>query len=220
MARAYGISIHAATCVDGRDRKQLERLCQYISRPALAQDRLQLLDDGRVRYDMTEANLGRRHSGHCARTIRLHRPALCPGATTVLQPHETSRRVCTQCQASCSSRCRQSSCCKRATAIGAVHIRQKQHHAATRCSMFDVKPANDASSAKPGRHSPPVGATSQTHVRRRRARVSQMFSKDETRANGHNAIGHPKGVRQSWPGRHAAAERRPSYLLLCVLGCP
>jgi len=52
VARVDGISIHADTCVDGRDRKRLERLCQYISRPALAQDRLHILDDGRVRYDM------------------------------------------------------------------------------------------------------------------------------------------------------------------------
>jgi len=47
-----GISIHAATCVDGRDRKRVERLCQYICRPALAQERIHIQDDGRVRYDM------------------------------------------------------------------------------------------------------------------------------------------------------------------------
>jgi hypothetical protein len=52
LAQVDGISVHAATWVDGRDRKRLEQLCQYISRPALAQDRLHIQDDGRVRYDM------------------------------------------------------------------------------------------------------------------------------------------------------------------------
>jgi hypothetical protein len=52
LARVDGVSVHAATCVDGRDRKRLERLCQYITRPALAQHRLLILEDGRVRYHM------------------------------------------------------------------------------------------------------------------------------------------------------------------------
>ncbi len=52
VAQVDGVSVHAATCIDGRDRKRLERLCQYIARPPLAQNRLHILDDGRVRYDM------------------------------------------------------------------------------------------------------------------------------------------------------------------------
>ena len=52
VANIDGVSIHAATHVDGRDRKRLERLCQYICRPALAQDRIHIQNDGRVRYDM------------------------------------------------------------------------------------------------------------------------------------------------------------------------
>lgn len=52
VARVDGVSIHAATCINGRDRKRLERMCHYVTRPALAQDRLHILDDGRVRYDM------------------------------------------------------------------------------------------------------------------------------------------------------------------------
>jgi hypothetical protein len=47
-----GFNLHAKTVVDGRDRKRLERLCQYIARPPIAQERLHILDDGRLRYDM------------------------------------------------------------------------------------------------------------------------------------------------------------------------
>jgi len=52
VAQVDGISIHAVTWGDGRDRKRLERLCQYICRPALAQVRIRIQDDGRVFYDM------------------------------------------------------------------------------------------------------------------------------------------------------------------------
>jgi hypothetical protein len=43
-----GINLHAKQRVDGRDRRQLERLCRYITRPPLAQDRLVRRDDGRL----------------------------------------------------------------------------------------------------------------------------------------------------------------------------
>src|SRR5690606_33686713 len=43
------------TAVDGRDRKRLERLCRYLARPPIAQDRLELLADGRVHYTLKKA---------------------------------------------------------------------------------------------------------------------------------------------------------------------
>ena len=46
---AFGMHLHAATTVDGRDRKQLERLCRYLLRPPFAHDAVQALPDGRVR---------------------------------------------------------------------------------------------------------------------------------------------------------------------------
>jgi hypothetical protein len=52
VAVVRGFNLHAATAVDGCDRDRLERLCQYIGRPPIAQDRLHILDDGKVRYDM------------------------------------------------------------------------------------------------------------------------------------------------------------------------
>lgn len=49
VAEAGGVNVHAKTIVDGRDKKQLERLCRYIARPPLAQDRLARHHDGRLR---------------------------------------------------------------------------------------------------------------------------------------------------------------------------
>ena len=42
------INLHARQCVDGRDRRQLERLCRYVTRPPVAQDRLEQRPDGRL----------------------------------------------------------------------------------------------------------------------------------------------------------------------------
>ena len=55
VAEVRGINLHAKQLVDGRDRKQLERLCRYITRPPLAQDRLTELPDGRYRLELKSA---------------------------------------------------------------------------------------------------------------------------------------------------------------------
>jgi Putative transposase/Transposase zinc-binding domain len=55
VAEVRGINIHAKQLVDGRDRKQLERLCRYITRPPLAQERLTELPDGRYRLELKSA---------------------------------------------------------------------------------------------------------------------------------------------------------------------
>jgi len=47
-----GFNLHGKTRLDGQDRQQLEKLCRYIARPPIAQERLHILEDGRVRYDM------------------------------------------------------------------------------------------------------------------------------------------------------------------------
>jgi hypothetical protein len=48
VAEHRGVNVHAKQSVDGRDRRQLERLCRYITRPPVAQDRLERLPDGRL----------------------------------------------------------------------------------------------------------------------------------------------------------------------------
>jgi hypothetical protein len=48
----HGMNLHAATTVDGRDRKRLERVCKYLLRPPFALDAVHLLPDGRVRLEL------------------------------------------------------------------------------------------------------------------------------------------------------------------------
>ena len=45
----FGMQLHAASTVDGRDRKRLERVCRYLLRPPFAHDAIEALPDGRVR---------------------------------------------------------------------------------------------------------------------------------------------------------------------------
>jgi len=52
LATHAGFSLHAGVAVRGGDQKTLERLCRYIARPALAEGRLSLTPQGRVRYTL------------------------------------------------------------------------------------------------------------------------------------------------------------------------
>jgi len=52
LASNAGFSLHAGVAVRGGDRKTLERLCRYITWPALAEGRLSLTPQGRVRYTL------------------------------------------------------------------------------------------------------------------------------------------------------------------------
>jgi len=47
-AHLAGFDLHANVEVPAADRARLEQLCRYLLRPAVAQDRLRLLDDGRI----------------------------------------------------------------------------------------------------------------------------------------------------------------------------
>jgi hypothetical protein len=46
-ARLEGFDLHAYVAVPAGDRTRLEQLCRYLLRPAVSQDRLRLLGDGR-----------------------------------------------------------------------------------------------------------------------------------------------------------------------------
>lgn len=52
VVRAHGMNLHAATVVDGRDRRRLERLCKYLLRPPFSVDAVHRLPDDRVRLDL------------------------------------------------------------------------------------------------------------------------------------------------------------------------
>jgi len=47
-----GFSLHANVCIPARARRQLEKLCRYVARPAVATERLSALPDGRLLYHL------------------------------------------------------------------------------------------------------------------------------------------------------------------------
>jgi hypothetical protein len=47
-----GFSLHAGVVAQAHERDQLERLCRYITRPAIAARRLSISPQGRVRYEL------------------------------------------------------------------------------------------------------------------------------------------------------------------------
>ena len=52
LAQACGFSLHAGIAIGGTELEKLERLCRYISRPALATERLALTAGGGIRYTL------------------------------------------------------------------------------------------------------------------------------------------------------------------------
>ncbi|RYF11614.1 MAG: hypothetical protein EOO40_02980 [Deltaproteobacteria bacterium] len=49
-----GFNLHAGVRVAARRRRQLERLCSYVLRPPVDQERLELPADGRVAYHLKQ----------------------------------------------------------------------------------------------------------------------------------------------------------------------
>ena len=49
-ARANGFSLHAGVVAASDERDKLERLCRYITRPAVSTERLSLTAQGRIHY--------------------------------------------------------------------------------------------------------------------------------------------------------------------------
>ena len=49
---ASGFNLHAGPCIGGNDRRRLERLCRYVSRPALSEARLEEHQDGRIIFHL------------------------------------------------------------------------------------------------------------------------------------------------------------------------
>jgi ribosomal protein S27E len=50
--KVAGFSLHAGVAAKAHERKKLERLCRYISRPAVSEKRLSLTTGGKVRYEL------------------------------------------------------------------------------------------------------------------------------------------------------------------------
>ena len=52
VGKVAGFSLHAGVAARADQRKKLERLCRYISRPAIAEQRMSLTPNGNVRYQL------------------------------------------------------------------------------------------------------------------------------------------------------------------------
>jgi len=52
VGKVAGFSLHAGVAARARERKKLERLCRYIARPAVSEERLSLTNNGNVRYQL------------------------------------------------------------------------------------------------------------------------------------------------------------------------
>ncbi len=112
VGKVAGFSLHAGVAARADERNKLERLCRYISRPAIAEKRLSLTPNGNVRYDVNgftsvagawmrksdpaEDAVPRRHHPPHLRATGLHCPVGGPGAETAGQPQPFPRGVCAQ----------------------------------------------------------------------------------------------------------------------------
>jgi ribosomal protein S27E len=52
VGKAAGFSLHAGVATRAHERKKLEKICRYVARPAVSEQRLVLTRDGRVRYEL------------------------------------------------------------------------------------------------------------------------------------------------------------------------
>ncbi len=52
VGKVAGFSLHAGVAARADQRQKLERLCRYISRPAISEKRLSLTPNGNVRYEL------------------------------------------------------------------------------------------------------------------------------------------------------------------------
>jgi hypothetical protein len=72
IAQYAGFSLHGGIGVEADQREKLERLTRYVSRAAVALERLALTAQGQVRYRLK--TVSRRNDAHRARAVGLHRP--------------------------------------------------------------------------------------------------------------------------------------------------
>jgi len=56
VAKVSGFSLHAGVCAQANERKKLEQLCRYITRPAISEKRLSLTGQGHVRIQLKTAS--------------------------------------------------------------------------------------------------------------------------------------------------------------------
>ena len=52
VAKQAGFSLHAGVCAEAHQRNKLERLCRYITRPAVSEQRISFTPSGNIRYEL------------------------------------------------------------------------------------------------------------------------------------------------------------------------
>jgi len=52
LGEVAGFSLHAGVATKSSERTKLERLCRYITRPAVSTKRLSITRNGKVRYEL------------------------------------------------------------------------------------------------------------------------------------------------------------------------
>lgn len=52
VAKLAGFSLHAGVCAEAHQRAKLERLCRYITRPAVSEQRIAFTPGGNIRYEL------------------------------------------------------------------------------------------------------------------------------------------------------------------------
>jgi hypothetical protein len=79
VAQANGFSLHAGVAAEANELAKLERLCRYISRPAVATERLSLSAQGHIRYALKSPYRdGTTHVCSSLRTFSRAWPLWCP----------------------------------------------------------------------------------------------------------------------------------------------
>ena len=54
VGEVSGFSLHAGVATKANERAKLDRLCRYITRPAVSTKRLSMTRNGRVRYELNQ----------------------------------------------------------------------------------------------------------------------------------------------------------------------
>jgi hypothetical protein len=87
VGESLGVNVHAEVAVPAGDRARLERLCRYVCRPPIAQERLVEARDGRLRY-VLKNRIGRspRQWTESKEVYGVHQPAELVGTECSLSP--------------------------------------------------------------------------------------------------------------------------------------
>jgi len=170
-----GFSLHAGVAVEAHEGQKLERLCQYIARPAISEKRLSISPQGTAlpAQDAVEE----RHDARGLRAGGVHRQTRGAGGATACAPDPVSRRLCPERQlarAAHGIRAWQTSCYGRGVDWGQKRPPQSRRKA----------PIDD------------LGATPQARVWHRLERLRPLWRDATDRGQHRTTHRHPRHTRK------------------------